>query len=199
MPRLLRKSQGFSLVELLIVMAIMFIVAAMAIINIRGALPGMRANAVMQQAVSQFRTAREQALGQRRNFQITFPGGANTIQLTRLNVQAVTVGGVTTISQTGSTVVNTIQLESNFQFVRFAGVPDTPDGFSSGSSAIDFGGSPIAMFLSDGTMVDASGNPLNGTVFMGLPGQSNTARAVSIMGATGRIRGYRWTGGRWIE
>jgi len=62
-----------------------------------------------------------------------------------------------------------------------------------------FRGSTLLMFLSDGTFVDAQGNPLNGSVFLGLNNHPETARAVTVLGATGRVRGYRWTGSRWIQ
>lgn len=186
--------RGFSLVELMVVVAVMFIVAAMAIINIRSALPSIRANAGLNQVVAQLRFGREAALAQRRNIQLTFPLGAggvqNQIQLTRLDVV-----GFTTV---GTTVISTIALENQLQFTTFVGVPDTPDGFGN-NGAIDFGGSATLMFMSDGTFVDAAGNPLNGTLRFGTPGNANTARAVTILGATGRIRGYRWNGSAWLE
>ena len=46
---------------------------------------------------------------------------------------------------------------------------------------------------------DANGQPLNGSVYFGLLGQPSSQRAVTILGATGRVRGYKWTGVRWIE
>ncbi|MBI3669731.1 MAG: hypothetical protein HY237_08135 [Acidobacteria bacterium] len=62
-------------------------------------------------------------------------------------------------------------------------------------------GGPTAMvFQSDGTFADnATSQPINGTVFVGLPGQSATARAVTILGATGRVRPYKWNGTQWVE
>jgi hypothetical protein len=41
--------------------------------------------------------------------------------------------------------------------------------------------------------------PVNGTVFVGVPGLPYTARAVTILGATGRIRSYHWNGTTWQE
>jgi Tfp pilus assembly protein FimT len=177
------------MVELIIVIGIMMIIAAMSIISIRGALPGIRANSGLAQVVGVMREARENALRQRRNIQLSFPA-ANQIRLTRLDVQ-----GFATI---GTTVISDVTLENNMRFQLSAGVPDTPDGFGN-ASAIDFGGSPTLTFQSDGTFVDAAGVPLNGTVFFSLPNQPTTARAVTVLGATGRIRGYKWNGIRWVE
>jgi type II secretory pathway pseudopilin PulG len=177
------------MVELIVVVGIMMIVASFAMISIRGALPGIRANAGLAQVVGVLREGREAAIAQRRNIQVSFPA-ANQIQLTRLDVT-----GFTT---TGTTPINTITLENNMQFLLFPGVPDTPDSFGNGAP-IDFGGTPTVMFLSDGTLVDAGGAPLNGTVFIGRPNEPITARAATILGTTGRIRGYKWNGTQWAE
>lgn len=184
------RSRGFSTVELLVVVAIIFIMASAAIISIRGALPAIRANAGLTQVVGEIRGARERAIAQRRNIQLTFPNGVNQVRLTQLDVVGTTTSGTTVISD--------VTLTNNMQFMIFPGVSDTPDSFGA-NSALDFGGSPTLMFMSDGTFVDASGTPLNGTIFLGIPAQPGSQRAVTILGATGRIRGYKWNGARWVE
>jgi len=186
-----RKSAGFSIVEMLVIILILMIVAAMAIIQIRGQLPLMRANAAMNRAVAQMRTAREMAVAQRREVQVFFLP-PDQIQLQRLNQPA----------GAPPTTFPPVPFEGGAQFVVFAGVPDTPSAFGN-ASAIVFGGvtggPPIMKFRSDGRFVDAAGQPLNGSVFVGLPGHAQTARAVTVLGATGRVRPYRWTGSVWAE
>ena len=54
-------------------------------------------------------------------------------------------------------------------------------------------------FSSEGTLIDASGDVLNGTVFLAIPDQPNSARAISIFGITALLRTWRWDGGRWVE
>ena len=49
------------------------------------------------------------------------------------------------------------------------------------------------MFSSDGTLIDGAGNPVNGTIFLAVPGSVRAARSVTILGATGRVTAYRWT------
>src|ERR1700675_3481056 len=75
-----REYAGFSLLELMVVLAISFSLMAMSILQLRSLVPAMRANAAMNQVVSQLRVAREIAIAQRRNVQILFPG-PNQIQL----------------------------------------------------------------------------------------------------------------------
>ena len=88
------------------------------------------------------------------------------------------------------------------QIVLEPGVPDTPMAF--GNNAPVYignvgGGPPIMKFRSTGAFTDPNYAPLNGTIFVGLPNQAFTARAVTIMGGTGRVRPYTWTGAAWIE
>lgn len=166
-------------------MLVISLVAGFALLNIAGILPGVRANTALRETVAQLRRGRELAMAQRRNIMISFLGN-NQIELTRINVPA------------GTTVLDTVTLDNGVEFQLFGGVPDTPDSFGNGA-AVDFGGSATLTFLSDGTLVDAQGSPLAGTVFLGLPGHPETARAVTILGGTGRVRGYRWTGTSWIQ
>ncbi len=173
------------MIEILVTIAISLIVAGMAVLSLQGSLPGMRVNAGLNQVVSQMRTGRESAIAQRRNFQLTL-AGANQIQLHRLEIP------------TGVTDFPPVTMDNNVQFTLFAGLPDTPDGFGN-ATAIAFGGSPTLQFNSDGTFTDAVGVPLNGTVFIGIPGQPATARAVTVLGTTGRVRPFHWTGSQWID
>jgi Tfp pilus assembly protein FimT len=176
---------GFSMVEVCIVTMVLFTVSGFAVLNITGILPGMRANNAMYQTLAQLRRGREEAIAQRRNIRLQFLDG-NQIQLTRQDVP------------NGTTVLSTVTLENNIRFRLFDGIPDSPDSFGN-DSAVDFGAAAIITFLSDGTLVDDQGNPLSGSVFLGLEEHPETARAVTILGATGRVRSYRWTGESWIQ
>jgi len=180
-----RQDAGFSLVEVSVVILLISVVAGFALLNIEGIMPGLDANAALSQTVAELRRGRELAIAQRRNIELTFPTN-NQIQLVRFDVPA------------GRTVIDTLTLANDMEFRLFGGVPDTPDAFGQGS-AVYFNHASTMIFLSDGTLVDAEGNPLQGSVFIGLPDHPETARAVTILGATGRVRGYRWTGSSWIQ
>jgi Tfp pilus assembly protein FimT len=186
----LRKSeQGYSLLELITVMGMMAVIMAMAIISTSGLLPAFRANAAMDQVFGQLRAARAIAISQRREVQIQFTN-PNQIQLTRIEPNGAT------------TNLGTIILEGKAAFTVFTGVPDTPMAFGN-AAAVYFGGisggPPIMRFSSTGGFVDAGSNPINGTVFVGIAGRNDTARAVTVLGATGRVRQYHWTGSQWLE
>jgi hypothetical protein len=63
---------------------------------------------------------------------------------------------------------------------------------------LDGGPTSGMMFQSDGTFTDGNGNPISGTLFIGVPRLPSTARAVTILGNTGRIKAYRSVGAGWF-
>jgi Tfp pilus assembly protein FimT len=182
--------RGFTMLEMAVVLVIVMIVFAMALIQVNNMLPQIRANTAMDQVVGELRTARALAISQRRNIQVQFAGN-NQINLTRFNVP------------NGTTSLGGITLQGNMQF-KLLGMPDTPDRFGN-QFPVEFGGisdgPPTMMYLSDGTFVDNNGNPINGSIYLGLAGSTAiaTARAITVLGATGRVRSYHGQGNAWVE
>ena len=182
-----RSERGVTLIEMLLVVCIMGVVGAMGAAQIAEARRSMQGDGAMRLVMSQFNTAREMAVTQRRNMELKFVG-TNWMQIVRREVPA---GTTTLLSQA---------FEGN---VTFRIVPtvltDTPDGFGR-ASAIAFGSSTTSiLFSSDGTLIDQSGNPLNGTVFLAVVNVEKSQRAVTVLGATGRVRGYKWNGFGWTR
>jgi Tfp pilus assembly protein FimT len=175
---------GFTMVEGLIVVALIFTLASFALLDMTTVSSRVAANAALDQMVAQLRRGRELAVAQRRSIELRFNGN-NQVQLARFELPV------------GQTILSTSILEKQIVFATFDGVPDTPDLFGAGAP-VSFNGVRPLVFLSDGTLVDGRGDPVNGSVFLGLPGKPETARSVTILGATGRVRGYRWTGHTWI-
>jgi prepilin-type N-terminal cleavage/methylation domain-containing protein len=194
--------KGFSLVELITVVAIVFVLSSFAIIQTATSTANARANAAAGALTGQLRQARELAISMRRNIlvQVTAP---NQIQLT---VQ--TLPGEATAKTIPAVLLND-GAPGGCTFTLFSGLPDTPMGFGN-SSAINYapasGGTAglSVMFSSSGSLVGTTAssgfatvgnnNPINATFFIGLPGKVNSARAVTVLGATGRVRSYYWTG-----
>jgi len=176
---------GFSLIEASVSFCLLMVLAGFALMNLDSIMPRMGANTAMKQTLAQLRTGRESAIAQRRNVQLQFIG-TNQIQIVRQEVP------------NGTTVLSTLTLQNGDQFQLFGGLPDTPDAFGN-TAAISFGGPAPWTFLSDGTLVDSTSNPVNGTVFLGQPNSPNTARAVTVLGATGRVRDYTWSGTEWFH
>jgi prepilin-type N-terminal cleavage/methylation domain-containing protein len=182
-----RPSQaGFTLIEVMLVVMLVGIIGSMAVFQFGAARPGLVADGAMRTLMAQFSAARELAVAQRRNVQLTFDVVNNTFTITRLDEPA------------GTTVIAQAPFEGGVRFGVVDGVPDTPDAFGN-TSATAFGGAQSILFNSEGMLVDASGNPINGTVFVNIPDAAQSYRAVTVLGSVGRVRGYRWNGTTWTR
>ena len=173
----------------MIAVVIILIISGMAIIRMQPAVQQSRANAAMSQIVTSFRTAREYSVAYRRFVQITFPSypaTKNQIQITVLNHLTSGAGN--------DVILTTITFPSTVNYQVFAGFPDTPDAFGNATPVYFEGldGGPVAgmMFQPDGTFVDTTGNPVNGTVFLGVNTFNVSARAITVLGSTGRVKAY---------
>ena len=186
-----RPQRGFSLLEILTGLAIISIVLAMGMLNYSTILPNYRANSAMDQLLYQLRSARERAISHRREVQVQF-GGTNQLTVTELWLVG-TAPPATTVS-----------FEGGAQYIVFSTIPDLPAPFNFGNTAAVYfggvsGGPPVMKFSTTGSFIDGGNTLVNGTVFMGIPGKPSTARAISVLGATGRVREYHWDGTQWQE
>jgi type II secretory pathway pseudopilin PulG len=196
MKRAVNQQKGFTLLEAVVVIGIMMILAGIAIVQSFGSREFYQASSAMDTVVSQLRIARELAITQRTYVQVWFVSNGTTQQ-----VQYQVLKQPGTNENNGPVVTTNLPTQTSFMLTP--GVPDTPMAFGN-NSAIYIGnvsGGPVTMeFTATGQFTDGTGfNTLNGTVFIGIPGQKNTARAVTIMGGTGRVRPYSYTGNTWIE
>lgn len=185
-----RAERGFSMIELMVVLMIILIVAAIAITNLGPNLQQARVDAQMRQVIATFRQAREFAIANRRYVQITFPAN-NQIQVTQVNTLTPGAGGI-------NPVLTTLTISPPLIF-NLDGMPDTPDAYGNGGAIVFEGvvNGPVGgmLFQSDGELLDgATFLPINGSVFMGYPGLPSTARAVTVLGTTGRVRGWKSNG-----
>lgn len=184
-----RTAAGFSLVELLVVVGVLATASAMALAVLPGASRTAEADGEMQRVMAILRRAHDTAVSQRRNVAVEFEG-VNQVRLVRQDVS----GGVVS----GTTVLSAAVLESGFVFQVFSALPDTPDGFGK-NSATEFGSATSIQFTTDGALVDQTGDPVNGTVFIGRGAETTTARAVTVLGTTGLVSGYQWNGSEWTK
>jgi prepilin-type N-terminal cleavage/methylation domain-containing protein len=182
----MRSSRGFSLVELMVVVALMVTAAAIAVPVSSGMLTRIRADSATVTALATIQGARTRAVAERRNVQINF------IAPNRITVARFDVSGTTT------TIVEDVRLTENLIFRNFADVPDTPDAFG-GSGDVNFSGTSPVMFTSEGTLVDANGDVSNGTVFIGRDQDTMTARAITFFGVSGYVRTWKWNGASWLQ
>jgi prepilin-type N-terminal cleavage/methylation domain-containing protein len=189
------RQSGFSMMELLIVVSIVLIVTAISITQLKPNLQNARIDAAMREVLETFRHAREYSIANRRYVKVTFPAN-NQVQLTQLNTLTPGAGGI-------NPVLDTVTLAPPLIF-QLVGMPVTPDDAPpSGCSTLApivfecISNGPVGgmVFQSDGELLDgATFLPINGTVFLGVTGQQSTARAVTVLGTTGRVRGWKSQG-----
>ena len=194
-----REQNGFSMIEMAIAIAVSLILVAVADVSLKPVFQRQRVDNAYNTTIGALRRARDQAAADMRVYQVTFTPAVPGVN-----------GGTITVTQDTALapVLFTATLPNDVTFHIEPGIPTsptvaptTPDGFGTGGSTFDFdqppsglGGSNTIYFYPDGSAQDNGpngGNVNNGVVYMGVPGQLWTCRAVSLYGYTGRIRGWR--------
>jgi Tfp pilus assembly protein FimT len=206
---------GFSLIEMMSVVAISMIVATVAIF---GMMPAVKAQHVVNAyntTLSAMRQARDNAVSQRTSYSVTFSNATtpNTI------VVAPALGGSAVFSGDQSSV--TYQLPTDVTFLAQqpgVGATPPPDAFGAGLNSIDFGytstgnaggtTATVVYFCPDGSaqvaLTCAGGNNWdNGVVYLSQSANLLSSRAIDVWGGTGRIHGWRLYGAsggyKWIR
>jgi len=205
MRKTMRTERGFTLLESVVVIGIMMVLMGIAIIQSLGTMESYQANSASDIVVSQLRVAQRLAISQRRVVQIWIDNAPEASD-NRYHIKYQVQPAGTFTTETAGPLVS-VPLPGPTQLILESGVPDTPMNF--GNSAPIYIGNPpvnggpsIMQFNPTGTFTDNSGtNLIYGTVFIGVPNLPLTARAVTVMGGTGRVRAYRWTGvgTGWVE
>jgi type II secretory pathway pseudopilin PulG len=189
----IKTAAGFSLVELVIVVGMAAAVTGISVPALMTLVADARSDSATTTVVSTMRTARDRAIGERRNFEVRFIP-PNQIQIARVEL----ADGADEDALADITIVSNTYLEGNFEFLHVEGTGDTPDEYGA-EGAVAFGTSPTRMFTSEGTFVNTIGDPLNGTIFLAAGGIPNSSRAITILGASALIHSWRWDGRAWVD
>jgi Tfp pilus assembly protein FimT len=210
-------ARGFSLLEMMIVICVLMIVGGISFMALQPALRDAKANQAFESALMPLRVARQRAIAERKQYIVCFglaaPAGALTPMgaPTAQSVQIFRWDAGTALS--AATQVTAVTLPQDIQFQTLPGLPNgaatVPDGFGNGATPIDFDQAVAGaiknqvMFMPDGSAHDVNGNLNSGIVYVARNGDLYSSRAVTLYGATGRIRGWRLlnNGGapRWIQ
>jgi type II secretory pathway pseudopilin PulG len=178
---------GFTLLETMMVVALVMVVSGIAIPVSRNMITRSKATSATMEVMTWFETARNRATAERRNFEMTFDATQRTITVQRVEW-----------NNLSKTPIFVRQLPDIVAFQQFSGAPDTPDLFGA-AAAIEFDGPAPYMFTSEGMFVDSNGDPSNGTIFLGKPGQRDSGAAVTVFGATGLLRSWKLAGNQWVR
>lgn len=210
-----RESRGFSLIELMIVLAIFIVVGSMGFMALQPALKDAKVNQAFENAMMPLRVARQRAIAERKQYIVCYgiaaPGGALTPlgAPTAQSIQTFRWDVGTALS--AATQITAITLPQDIGFQIIPGVPNgaatVPDGFGNATVSLDFdqnvAGGGIknqVMFMPDGSAHDVNGNLNSGILYLARNGDLYSSRAVTLYGATGRIRGWRLLAGpKWFQ
>jgi len=200
-----RDARGFSLLEMMIVCSIILIVAGIGFMAMQPVLKDARVNQAFEDVLMPLRVARQRAIAERKQYIVCFglatPAGALTPlgAPTAQSVQIFRWDAGTALSAATQISINT--LPTDMQMAVVVGMPNgaatVPDGFGNATVAIDFDQGVAGaiknqvLFMPDGSAHDVNGSWNSGIVYVARPGDLYSSRAVTLYGATGRIRGWR--------
>jgi Tfp pilus assembly protein FimT len=192
---------GRTLIEILTVVAIATLLAAVALPQVISARRMIRSAALPREIASQLRYTRQQAMSQRQAF--TFVYDDSTKQISIIDHQATGAGILSTSNYpntAGSVAALTVPVgggnglpASEISFGLPSGVTVTSLADNTTPNTLTANKLTVT-FQPDGTVVDANGNATNRTLFLynnKLPNQ--TAFAISVLGSAGRIKIWRYT------
>jgi len=184
----LRRMRGFSLIEMMSALGIGMIATAITFMTLQPALKQQHVTNAYNTTMMALRQARDQAVAQRMAYGVTFNTANSTITIAPL-------------TQLPGLLNATYTLPSDVQFRIEPGVPNVnaqvPDRFGTAAHAIDFdvnvgaGGLQQVYFYPDGSAQDSVNNLCNGIIYLARPNELLSSRAITVWGATGRIRGWR--------
>ena len=183
-----RRMRGFSLLEMMAVIAIGLIISVMAMVTLQPTLKYTRVTNAYNITLMAMRQARDTAIAQRQVYVVTFTHNV------------IPPDSITITQGVNGNVVNTFTIPNDTAFLAQTGLPGagkTPDNFGTGGTAIDFdqgvaGGVKNALyFYPDGSVLDVNGVLNNGVIYVARTNDLFSSHAISVWGATGRLRGWR--------
>jgi prepilin-type N-terminal cleavage/methylation domain-containing protein len=185
----LRKHRGFSLLELMIVVAIGLTMASVTFMAMMPLFKQNHVDAAYDTTMGVIRNYRTQSITQSKRYILIF---------TAPRTITVQYWGVGVPISPPPVTIGTYTLPQDMQFAVQAGFPAaSPDTFGTGGTAIDFdqgmglGSQNYIMFMPDGSSQDNLGNYDSGIVYLTRPGDMYSSRAITVFGTTGRVRGWR--------
>jgi type II secretory pathway pseudopilin PulG len=178
------QEHGYTLPEMVITVALFMVMAAVGMAVLSPAITTAKTDSEIKRVIGLLQVARETAITRQRDVELRIDEDAGVLRLVR-------------IDDGDEFPFLEVTLEGRVRFHRFDGMGNTPDG-AAGDGAVEFGGSERLLFISDGSIVDESDLPVNGSMYLGIDGTPLSARAVTLTGTTARTRTYRWSNDEWV-
>jgi prepilin-type N-terminal cleavage/methylation domain-containing protein len=205
-----RTPLGFSVVEMMIVMAIAGILSAVAIPQIISQRRLLRTNAVAREIMVQLRYTRQLSMSRRQAFTLQFDSTNKEIRIIGpIPIGAAALADIDYPNNSGSSVIMTVPLAQSGIVATelIEGIPTTSTGLPAGSPTIPTGaladgiskstltsGNLNITFQPDGSVIDSAGAPSNkGIFYFNNKAAQQTATAITVVGASGRVKIWRYT------
>lgn len=182
-----KRQRGFTIAESVVTLAVLMIAAGVAIMNIASVVRNSRTDTAYQTVLMQMRYCRQTAIDKRLVCVATFTA-PRTLTITA------------TFNDGTPPQVETTDLPNDLSFTVVPGIPNgigaAPDGIGLANRAIDFdqiggGGGSTIWFQPDGSALDAASRVNDGIVYLARPGDVMSSRAITLLGTSGRIRGWK--------
>ena len=182
-----KQQRGFTIAETVVTLAVLMIAAGVAIMNIASVVRNSRTDTAYQTVLMQMRYCRQTAIDKRLVCVATFTA-PRTLTITA------------TFNDGTPPQVETTDLPNDLSFTVVPGIPNgvgaAPDGIGLANQAIDFdqiggGGGNTIWFQPDGSALDAASRVNDGIVYFARPGDVMSSRAITLLGTSGRIRGWK--------
>ena len=185
----MRSKRGFSLIEVIITAVILAGVTTFAMMLIGPTLKARNVQMAVSTVSLEMSRARQLSVDSRRLSKVTFT-----------TPRTITTEQRAPLAEGGAwTQVSQIELPGDMEFLVDSGVSVGPEGYGT-DGAINFSGSSQVLFSPDGSAIVATdGQICNGVVYVARADELETTRAVTLFGATGRIKRWQYvqTDGSW--
>jgi prepilin-type N-terminal cleavage/methylation domain-containing protein len=203
-PKRLEQPEGYSLVELLVVISVIAIVTSIAVFSFTNTREKYNAEDAANRVMNYFREANSKAVSNHHSYRVTINNSTNVISL--IDENTTTGGG----NNDGENIGGDDALVKNEPVgVRvLLTQPTTPNTVNPPAAPFNYAAATFPSnvwtghFQSDGTVTDVTGAPISCTMFFQPIDQQNIAqliRAVTLFGPSGSIRFWAYNGTQLVQ